>query len=113
MYPTSKGKPLCNQKAANANRNTELADHRPDYPRLERNQRIHYNRNREQKDVASEERHNEKRTKLDCRTNHCDESLPALNHLDYQSDEKRTPIRDRDRLGNDPQLVPGFLSCSS
>ena len=47
---------------------------------------------------------------------HCgvwDGSLPAQNHLDYQSDEKRTSLRDRDRLGNDPQWVPGFLSCCS
>ena len=43
----------------------------------------------------------------------CDESLPALNHLDYQSSEKRTPLRDRDRLGNGPQWVPSFLSLCS
>ena len=43
----------------------------------------------------------------------CGGSPPALNRLDYQSDEKRTPLWDRDRLGNDPQWVPGFLSrCS-
>ena len=43
----------------------------------------------------------------------CDESFPALNNLDYQSGEKKTPLQDRDRLGNDPQWVPGFLSrCS-
>ena len=44
---------------------------------------------------------------------HCDGSVPALNHLDYQSDEKGTSLWDRDRLGNDPQWVPGFLNrCS-
>ena len=43
----------------------------------------------------------------------CDESLPALNNLDYQSDGKRTPLRERYRLGKDTQLDPGFLSrCS-
>ena len=30
-----------------------------------------------------------------------------------QSDEKRISLRDSDRLGNDPQWVPGFLSCRS
>ena len=44
---------------------------------------------------------------------HCDGTLPALNHSDYQSDGKRTPLRNRDRLANDPLWVPGFLSeCS-
>ena len=33
--------------------------------------------------------------------------------LDGQSDGMSTPIRDTDRLGNDRQWVPGFLSrCS-
>ena len=44
--------------------------------------------------------------------NCCDETLPALSHLDCQSDGKRTPLRDRDRLANGPQWVPGFLSSS-
>ena len=42
-------------------------------------------------------------------------TLPPLSYLDYQSDEKRPSLRDRDRLGNDPYWVPGpgFLSrCS-
>ena len=43
----------------------------------------------------------------------CDESLPALNRLDYWSGRQRTPHRDRDCLGNDPQWVPGSLSCCS
>ena len=38
----------------------------------------------------------------------CDESSPALNHLDYQSGRQRTRLRDRDRLGNDPKWVPIF-----
>ena len=43
----------------------------------------------------------------------CEGTLPALNHLDYQSDGKRTPLWDRGRLGNDHQWVPGFMSrCS-
>ena len=41
----------------------------------------------------------------------CDVSLPALNHLSYWCDRQRTPLRDKHRLGNDPQWVPGFLSC--
>ena len=40
----------------------------------------------------------------------CDVSLPGLNHLGYLLDRQRTPIRDRGRLRNDPQWVPGFLS---
>ena len=42
-----------------------------------------------------------------------DEFLPALNHLDYQSDGKRTPFREKECLGTDPQWVPDFLSCCS
>ena len=37
----------------------------------------------------------------------------ALNHSDCQSDWKRTPFQDRNRLRNDPQWVPGFLSHRS
>ena len=43
----------------------------------------------------------------------CEDTLQPLSCLDGQNDEKSTPLRDRDRLGNDPQWVPGFLSrCS-
>ena len=43
----------------------------------------------------------------------CGEFPPVLSHLDYLSGGKRTPLRDRDRLGNDPQGFSGFLSrCS-
>ena len=43
----------------------------------------------------------------------CEDTLPPLSYLDYPSDEKRFSLRDRDRLGNDPQWVPGSLSrCS-
>ena len=42
----------------------------------------------------------------------CEQSVPALNHLDYQNDGKRTPLRDRDCLGNDPQWVPSQYSGS-
>ena len=41
----------------------------------------------------------------------CEDTLPTLSCLDYQSVEKRISLRDRDRLGNDPHWVPGFLSC--
>ena len=42
----------------------------------------------------------------------CDQSLPALNHLDYEREE-RTPLRDRDLLEENPEWLPGFLSrCS-
>ena len=41
------------------------------------------------------------------------DNFSPLGYLDYQSDEKRIPLRDRDRLENDPHWVPGFLSrCS-
>ena len=43
----------------------------------------------------------------------CEDTLPPLSYFDYQSDEKRISLRDRDRLRNDPQWVPGFLSCCS
>ena len=43
----------------------------------------------------------------------CEDTLPPLSYLDYQSDEKRISLRDRDRLGNYSQWVPGFLSCCS
>ena len=43
----------------------------------------------------------------------CEDTLLPLSCLDGQNDEKSTPLRDRDRLGNDPRWVPGFLSrCS-
>ena len=44
---------------------------------------------------------------------YCEGTLLALDHLDYQSDKKRTSLQDRERLGNDAQSVLGFLSrCS-
>ena len=43
----------------------------------------------------------------------CGESLPALDRLDSQCERQRVPLRDMDRLGNDLQWVPGFLSCCS
>ena len=43
----------------------------------------------------------------------CEDTLPSLSYLDYQSDEKRPSHRDRDRLGNDPYWGPGFLNCCS
>ena len=43
----------------------------------------------------------------------CEDTLLPLSCLGGQSDGKSTPLRDRDRLGNDPEWVPGFLSrCS-
>ena len=33
---------------------------------------------------------------------HWEETLPPLSYLDFQSHGKRSPLRDRDRLGNDP-----------
>ena len=43
----------------------------------------------------------------------CEDTLPPLSYLDDQSDGKSTPLRDKDRLGNDPSWFPGFLSrCS-
>ena len=41
----------------------------------------------------------------------CDASPLALNNLEYWCDRQRTPLRERDRPGNDPQWVPGSLSC--
>ena len=41
------------------------------------------------------------------------ESLPALKHSDNLGAWQRTPLLDRDCLGNDPQWVPGFLNCCS
>ena len=41
----------------------------------------------------------------------CEGRLLPLGRLDNQSGEKTTSLRDRDRLRNDPQWVPGFLSC--
>ena len=41
----------------------------------------------------------------------CEGTLPPLGYFDYQNDDKRIPLRDRDRLKYDPQWVPGFLSC--
>ena len=38
----------------------------------------------------------------------CDESLPDLNKIHYRSGKQITPLRDRDRLRNDPQWVPCF-----
>ena len=43
----------------------------------------------------------------------CEDTLPPLSFLDYQSDEKRISLRDRDRIGNDPQWVSNFPSCCS
>ena len=40
----------------------------------------------------------------------CERSLPRLNQLRYLCDRQRSPLRDRDHSGNDPQWVPGFLS---
>ena len=40
--------------------------------------------------------------------NKCEDSLPPLGYLDYQSDEKTIPLRDRDRPRNDPQLGSRF-----
>ena len=40
-------------------------------------------------------------------------TLPPLGFSDSQSDGKRISLRDRDRLRNNPQWVPGFLSCCS
>ena len=46
-------------------------------------------------------------------TGRCEDTLAPLSYLDDQSDGKSTPLWDRDRLGNDPQWIPGFLSrCS-
>ena len=43
----------------------------------------------------------------------CDVSRPALDRLDYQGGRQRTQLRDKDRPGNDTQLVPSFPSrCS-
>ena len=39
-----------------------------------------------------------------------DEFLPALNHLGYQGSKPRAPLRDKNRLINDPQWVLIFLS---
>ena len=44
---------------------------------------------------------------------YCEDTLPPLSYLDYQSDEKRPSLRDRDRLVNDPHWAPGFLNCCS
>ena len=45
--------------------------------------------------------------------NNCEDTLLPLSCLDGQSDGKSTPLRDRDRSGNDPRRVPSFLSrCS-
>ena len=44
-------------------------------------------------------------------TGYCGDTL--LSYLDYQSDDKRPPLRGRDRLGSDPHWVPDFLSCCS
>ena len=44
---------------------------------------------------------------------YCEGNLSSLGCLEYQDDEKRIPLRDRDRLWNDAQWVPGFLSCCS
>ena len=43
----------------------------------------------------------------------CGDTLPPQGFLNYQSDEKRILVRDRDRLRNDPQWVHDFLSCCS
>ena len=43
----------------------------------------------------------------------CEDNFPPLGYFCYQSDEKRISLRDRDPLRNDPQWVPGFLSCCS
>ena len=39
--------------------------------------------------------------------------LPDPIQLSSWYDRQRTPLRDRGRLGNDPQWVLGFLSCCS
>ena len=45
--------------------------------------------------------------------NACEDTHLPLSYLDDQSDGKSTPLWDRERLGNDPQSVRGFLSrCS-
>ena len=43
----------------------------------------------------------------------CDVSFLGLIHLGYWYGRQRTPLRDRSCLKNDPQCVPGFLSCWS
>ena len=43
----------------------------------------------------------------------CEDTFPPLKYLENQSDENRFSLRDRYRLGNEPQWFPGFLSCSS
>ena len=43
----------------------------------------------------------------------CEGTLPPPGYLDYQSDEKSIWHRNRDRLRNDDQWAPGFLSCCS
>ena len=42
-----------------------------------------------------------------------EDHLPPPGYLDYQTDEKKVQLWDRDRLRNDPQWVSGFLSCCS
>ena len=43
----------------------------------------------------------------------CEDTLLPLSYLDYQSDEKRLSLWDKDRLGNEPHWIPSFLSrCS-
>ena len=44
---------------------------------------------------------------------YCESSPPSLSQLNCRPDEQRTPLRDKDYSGNDPQWVPGFLSRSS
>ena len=43
----------------------------------------------------------------------CDISRPVLIQLVYWHYSQRHPRRDKDRLGNNPQWVSGFLDCCS
>ena len=43
----------------------------------------------------------------------CEKFLLGLRQLECWNDKQRIPIQDGDQFGNDPQLVPGFVSqCS-
>ena len=50
---------------------------------------------------------------LDLLLSPCEDTLPPLSYIYYQSDEERISLRDRDRLGNDPHWAPSFLGCCS
>ena len=43
----------------------------------------------------------------------CEGNFLPLGGSDDQSCEKSIPLRGKDRLGNDPQLFPGFLNYCS